>query len=183
MIIRRKDKGVKLIYPGVDENAYLLFKNGTVKVAKTGQTKHTWVSGRGYRYMQLHCKDSKPGNNRSKTVSLHRLLALHYIKKTKADIKYGRDRVHFKDFDKNNLDLTNLEWVNLTELNIKTAIYYNDPRTVADYAEYICILLSKGYDAAEICKVLEVDKRKFAPFIGKIAKRQIFKPISEKYDF
>ena len=39
MIIRRKDKGVKLIYPGVDENAYLLFKNGTVKVAKTGQTK------------------------------------------------------------------------------------------------------------------------------------------------
>lgn len=182
MIIRKKDKGTKLIYPGVDKNDYLLFKNGTVKVAKTGQTKHTWISGKGYRYIQLHVKGGGV-DNKSKTVSVHRLLALHFIKKSKADIKYKRDKVHFKDFDKNNLDLDNLEWVNLTELNIKTDIYYNDPRTIAEYAESICILLSKGYDTAEICKVLGVNKKKFAPFIGKIAKRQIYKSISSKYKF
>lgn len=179
MIKRKKDKGVKLIYPGVDEDAYLLYKNGTVEVAKTGQKKHIWRSGRGYRYMQLRLKDE----DKAKTVSIHRLLAMHFVKKTKTDIKYKRDIVHFKDFDKDNLDLDNLEWVNNVELRVKTDIYYNDPQLVSEYAENICLLLSKGYDAAEICKVLGVSKRKFAPFIGKIAKRQIFKSVSEKYKF
>lgn len=176
---KQRDGGVYLEYPGIDEKKYIIYPDGTVIITETGEIKKQWKSGNGYLYIDIYSNSE----NKCYCVSIHRLLALHFLPKTEEDIKHERKLVHFKDFDKDNITLDNLEWINLSELMIKTEIRYNDFDSIKDYARHICILLSKGYKRDEICRVLEVPSKKYAPFIGKIQKRQIYKDISKKYKF
>lgn len=174
---KTKLKWVPFIIPGCIDK-YSICENGDIKNGK-GIIKQTHINGNGYLYTQIYDKD-----NRNKiTIAVHRLLAVHFIPKTEDDIEKKRTIVHFKDFDKTNITLSNLEWVNIIELTIKTAIHYNPPRSNRDYAEYICKLLCKGYTESEICSVLDLDLKNYSILIRRISKRQIYKDISSKYSF
>lgn len=177
---KAKSKIKILEYPGVKENCYYITSDGIVSNIETGKIKKKQLNGNGYEYVSLAPKDQ---SENSISVSIHRLLAVNFIKKTEDDIKYNRCFVHFKDFNRANTKLSNLIWVSGIELRVLTDAYYDSPRSKKDYAEYICKLLSKGYEAEDICKLFGFSKIAWCPIIGKIKKKQIYKDITKKYKF
>lgn len=162
---------------GVKENTFEISDTGIVRYVNSGERKAATVNGEGYLYIKFF-----NGGNRSINIAVHRLLALHFIPRTEDDFIHGRNYVHFKDFDKDNISLDNLEWVNSLELNIKTRLHYDNP-CKPNYAEYICKLLERDYDNASICKVLDLPRSKFGSIISNIRRRKIYKDISKKYKF
>lgn len=169
-----------LEYPGVKENCYYIDKDGIVINIETGRIKAKQLNGNGYEYISL-----APANSSDNfvSVSMHRLLAVNFIEKSEEDIKYNRHFVHFKDFNRANTKLSNLIWVSGIELRVLTDAYYDNPKNKKDYAEYICKLLNRGYEAEDICKLFGFSKIRWCPIIGKIKKRQIYKDITKKYKF
>lgn len=161
---------------GIKENTFEISNTGIVRYINSKDTKAITINGEGYPYIKFY------DSNRSVNIGLHRLLAIHFIPRTNDDIIHGRNYVHFKDFDKDNISLDNLEWVNSLELNIKTRLYYDNP-CKPNYAEYICKLLERDYDNASICKVLDLPRSKFGSIISNIRRRKIYKDISKKYKF
>ncbi len=161
---------------GVKENTFEISDTGIVRYINSGERKAATVNGEGYLYVSFHDKSVDVN------IGLHRLLAIHFIPHTDDDIAHGRNLVHFKDFNHENISLDNLEWVNSLELNIKTRLYYDNP-CKPNYAEYICKLLERDYDNAAICKVLDLPRSKFGSIISNIRRRKIYKDISKKYKF
>lgn len=161
---------------GIKENTYEISDTGIVRYIDSQRIKAITVNGQGYPYVKFH------DNNYDVNIGLHRLLAIHFIPRTEDDIAHGRNIVHFKDFNSENTELYNLEWVNSLELNIKTRLHYDNP-CKPNYAEYICKLLERDYDNASICKVLDLPRSKFGSIISNIRRRKIYKDISKKYKF
>lgn len=162
---------------GVKENTFEISNTGIVRYINSKETKAITINGDGYPYIKFY------DINRSVNIGLPRLLAIHFIPRTNDDIIYRRNYVHFKDFDKDNISLDNLEWVNSFELNLKTRLWYDNPSKTIDYAEYICKLLERDYDNASICKILSIPQSKFGSIISNIRRRKIYKDISKKYKF
>jgi hypothetical protein len=75
---------------------------------------HKIIRGRtfknGYRNVCL-CDNEYQDN-----LYVHRLVADHFVKKTRKDKKLGRDVVYFKDGDPTNLHYTNLVWMTREEV-------------------------------------------------------------------
>ena len=95
----------KTIIPGF--SAYTITKSGKIYSKLTNKTLSGSVNNRGYLNFRL-----KSNNGKTRTVGLHRLLALTYI----LDSRNTKDLiVNHKDGDKTNNDLSNLEWVTYTE--------------------------------------------------------------------
>lgn len=176
---KKKLKRKVLEYANVKKDYYYLYENGDVEIISTGKKKKKWINGENYAYASLCTGEG----NTSVSVSLHRLVALHFIPRTDDDIARNRIFVHFKDFNKKHIDIYNLMWVNAQELRVLTDMYYDNPRNTKDYAKYICELLSKGYESEDICSILGLSKQKFSPIIAKIYRRSIYKDISKKYKF
>ena len=61
-------------------------------------------SGKGYKYVSLHC------DGRRKNKHIHRLVAEHFLVNT-----FSKDQVNHKDGNKANNHVDNLEWVTLKE--------------------------------------------------------------------
>lgn len=162
---------------GIKENTFEISNTGIVRYINSKYVKAVTINGDGYPYVKFH------NNCQNVNIGLHRLLAIHFIPRTEDDIIHGRNFVHFKDFDHENISLDNLEWVNSLELNLKTRLHYDNPSKAIDYADYICRLLERDYDNASICKVLSIPQSKFGSIISNIRRRKIYKDISKKYKF
>ena len=175
-----KQKIKVLEYPGIKKDCYNICSDGTITNIRTGQIKTVRLNGNGYSYVSLTSEES---DNFCISVALHRLLAYNFIAKTEDDIKYNRNFVHFKDFNRNHITVSNLEWVSGIELKVLTDAYYDNPKNKKDYAEYICKLLIRGYEPEDICKLFGFSKILWCPIIGKMMKKQIYKDITKKYKF
>lgn len=168
-----------LEYPGVKKNHYYIYSDGEVEIIDTGKKKKTYKSGNGYYYHSLYTgKDQK-----TISVAVHRLVALNFLPRTDEDIIHERLFVHIKNFNRKKVDVSNLVWVNGSELRILTDMYYDNPRNTKDFADYICKLLEKNYDPEEICDILGLPRQRWCPIIAKIYKKQIYKDITKKYRF
>ena len=161
----------------VAENMYEIYSTGEVVDINTGRFIPTSINGNGYTYISL--KTTTIGY---KSISMHRLLADQFIEKTEDDIRMNRNFVHFKDFDKGNLSLSNLEWLNSFELNIKTFSRYNDDCDVRECLGLVCRCLAHGYTPKQICDLLGLQRRS-SGMIGKIYKRQIYTDMTKRYKF
>lgn len=162
---------------GIKENTFEISDTGKVRYINNGYIKTATANGDGYLYIKFY------DNCTEVNIGLHRLLAIHFIPRTEDDIAHGRNLVHFKDFNHENISLDNLEWVNSLELNMKTRLHYDCPSKAIEYADYICRLLERDYDNASICKVLDIPQSKFGSIISNIRRRKIYKDISKKYKF
>lgn len=162
---------------GIKENTYEISKKGIVRYINNGATKKISINGDGYSYIGFY------DDGKRIVIALHRLLAIHFLSRTDDDIAHGRNIVHFKDFDHNNISVDNLEWVNSVELYVKTKIHYEKPTKPVEYADYICRLLERDYDNKSICDILSVSRFKFGAIISNIRRRRIYKDISKKYSF
>lgn len=176
-----KEKDAKIINLNwVRKNTYILCRNGDIYRISNNKKVRISINGNGYAYVSLLTNSKKANEYRS--ISLHRLMALMFISRSKNDISLGRDYVHFKDFDKTNISISNLEWVNPFELNIKIASRYNDDSDVRECLDTICKCLEKGYSPKEVCDLVGL-KRRSAPMIGKIYRHQAFKDMTKRYSF
>lgn len=172
-------KGYKYVnLDKVNKKRYKITKDGVVYDTKIKVILKSYWSGNGYRYVFLEDKTGKRFG-----VSLHRLMALMFIPKTKSDYIHNRKYVHFKDFNHDNITLDNMEWLNKSELQAKTDIYYDNPRSNKDFAPYICRMLEKGYDEEEICELFNLSKSRFISVIDRIYRKRLYKDISKKYKF
>lgn len=176
---KSKVKKKILEYPGVKKNHYYIYSDGKVEIIETGKKKKIYKSGNGYYYYSLYTGE----DNRTITISVHRLVAINFLPRTDDDELHDRWYVHIKNFNRKRLDVSNLVWVNAYELRILTDIYYDNPRNTKDFANYVCKLLEKNYDAEEICDILGLPRQRWCPIIGKIYKKQIYKDITKKYRF
>ena len=105
-----------LHYPGIQEGQYLIKSNGVISL-RTGEEVEQNINSKGYKTVSLTSgSDLKKSRH-----SIHRLVATVFIPKTVRDHINKRDKVHFKDFDKNNVSASNLEWVSDFELRL---LYY-----------------------------------------------------------
>lgn len=86
------------------ENLYHITEGGQVISNKLGRPLKTSISNAGYLQVALW-KD-----NRGKTVSIHRLVATHYLPPVE-----GKTFVNHKDGNKHNNQVNNLEWVTKSE--------------------------------------------------------------------
>lgn len=73
----------------------------------------------GYRV--IYIQDLNCGKKKMKIV--HRLVAKYFVKKTKKDILFNRDTVHFIDWNRTRLIPENLIWVNDEEMKTLIAFY------------------------------------------------------------
>lgn len=177
MDIRKGYKYIKL--DKVENKRYKITKDGSIIDTKRKVKLKGYWSGNGYLYVSLVNKYT----NKDFGISLHRLMALTFIPKTTSDEIHNRKYVHFKDFNHSNITLDNMEWLNKVELQAKTDIFYNNPKSNRDYAPYICRMLEKGYDEEEICDLLNLSKSRFMSVIDRIYKKRLYKEISKKYRF
>lgn len=161
------------------QNRYEIFENGDVVDLTTDTVKKISINGYGYRYVSLYNIEDK----RSREISLHRLMAFSFIPKTKEDISYNRDYVHFKDFDRSNVSIDNLEWLNAIELSLKVSIHGHQYYDVKECLPFICRMLEKDFEPKTICSFLGLNTRTCSPLIGKIYRRQIYKDYTKKYKF
>lgn len=88
---------------------YTITTEGVVTNITSGVIKKTTLNASGYLYIDLSNKGIK------KTISLHRLLATHFI-----DNPYNKRTVNHLDGNKLNNNLSNLEWATDSE-NIQHA--------------------------------------------------------------
>lgn len=154
MGIRKDYKYVKLDW--VEKRRYIINKYGNVYDNKTNSLVHVALNGNGYAYVCL--KDITRDKHTS--ISLHRLLALTFLPKTSEDISLNREYVHFKDFDKENIIVDNLEWVNPFELNMLVQYRYNhDEENIKEYLTPIDRCIDRGYSSKDICKLIGLNKR------------------------
>lgn len=176
-----KRKEAKIINVSwVRKNTYIIYPNGDIyRIADNRKVKSS-INGNGYKYVSLLTNKKK--TNEYKSISLHRLMALVFIPRSKDDIKMNRVNVHFKDFDKDNITISNLEWLSSFELNIKILSRYNDDCDVRECLDTICKCLEKGYAPKEVCDLVGL-RRRATPMIGKIYHRQAFKDMTRKYKF
>ena len=94
----------------IDYPNYTIDRDGTIKNKTTGKIlTHTINKHIGYRYVSLW------KNNKGRTFTLHRLLAIHYIPNPE-------NKIYVDHIDRNKLnnDLSNLRWVNGTENNLNS---------------------------------------------------------------
>lgn len=141
--------------PGIAKNSYRIYPSGKVYSEKVGKFISPTKNSKGYKCMHLVTEDGG-----RKQEFIHRLLAYAFIKRTDRDTKYHRDFVHFIDFDKSDLSVTNLQFVNEAELWIKVYIH-NHPdefKTLVNYADFIRRLYNRGYEVEDIIDVLELKK-------------------------
>lgn len=154
-----------------ESESYRIYKSGRVYSEKSNKwLKTTELNSRGYRIVHLSV------NGIPKQYFLHRILANAFVERTYKDSKYNRNLVHFKDFNIKNLSITNLEFVNQTELYMKKNIrqYPNKFITLSDYSKYISILVKLNYDNQDIIKVLNLNATRYTIlFINKIRKNKI----------
>ena len=168
-----------LDYPGVKKNHYYIYSDGKVEIIETGKKKKAHKSGNGYYYYSLYTgADSK-----HITIGVARLVAIHFLERTNDDQIHNRWYVHIKDFNRKNVDVSNLVWVNGSELNILVNMYYDNPKNNKDFAEYVCKLLEKDYDPDEICTILGLSRQRWCSIIAKMYRGQIYKDIVKKYKF
>lgn len=88
-----------------------------------------------------------------KSVSLNRLVAFCFVKKSRTDLLYGRDAIHTINWKDNDHRYTNLEWVNSIELGILTD-WKKGKQSKDDEVRYICRMLKAGYTITEIIDFL-----------------------------
>lgn len=92
---------------------YTISKEGIVTNVKKNKTLKHILTYQGYLEVQLWDK----GN--SKTIMVHRLVAMHYIDNDDPETKI---HVHHKDNNRQNCHYSNLEWVTPKEnINYKTS--------------------------------------------------------------
>lgn len=110
------------------EGYYQVSDQGRVRSVPRKACKHCGYRGKPEQYLKLSQSPkfpyalvnmSKPGMGARKSVSitLHRLVALHFVKGRTPE----RNIVNHKDCDKTNSKATNLEWVTYSE-NSKHAV-------------------------------------------------------------
>jgi len=78
---------------------YSIHRDGTITNTKTKTTKQPWLGANGYLHVDLYHE------NKSSKISIHRLLALHFIPNPD-----NKRTVNHIDGNKTNNDLSNLEW-------------------------------------------------------------------------
>ena len=87
------------------------------------------------------------------SLSLNRVVAFCFVKKTRTDMLYGRDAIHVINWKEDDHKYTNLEWVNNIELGILID-WHKGKQTEDDEIRYICRMLKAGYTVNEIMDFL-----------------------------
>jgi len=88
---------------------YSISDDGIVTNIRTGKVKSQWLGANGYYHVDLY------NNNKSTKIAVHRILATHFI-----DNPANKRTVNHIDGDKQNNNLSNLEWATDAE-NIQHA--------------------------------------------------------------
>jgi len=106
-------KGFKAI-PLKGFSHYTVSKDGRVSSLKTGKILKPHLTSSGYHTVCLSA-----GSGNSKTVRVHRLVALTYIDKSNKK----HNVVNHKDGDKTNNKLSNLEWTDAKGNSLMNEVY------------------------------------------------------------
>ncbi len=118
-------------------------------------------------------------NDKTKTVKVHRLIGLTYLKESYFDGAI----INHKDGNKGNNDLNNLEWVTRSE-NVLHAytlgLIAGKPRQITDEVVHdICQLLESGARVCDVSKMFNIDIN----VLHNIKNRKAYHYISYEYDF
>jgi len=147
------------------EGLYEVDTNGDVfHCARPTQARKTGITNAGYRMVQLW------KNNKSKGITVHRLLACHFIPAI-----VDRPHVNHIDGDKLNNNLANLEWSN-RKLNAKHAIatglkVYTNRLTRDEFIEVLHeVIHGKSY--AQMSEVVPYKVPFLSTKVRKIAKEE-----------
>lgn len=171
----------RIMLDWIPEDMYEIYSTGEVVELEHDRIISTSINGNGYSYISL--RDISESKRSYRSVSVHRLLALQFIPKEDIDISLNRNFVHFKDFDKTNIRISNLEWLNSFELSLKTQLKYDEICNIEDCLPYICKCLEHKYEPKTICELIGLDIKKYSLIIGRIYRRQIFKNFTKHYIF
>lgn len=142
-----------LKYPGVQEGRYLINTNGKI-ILRFGDEVEPIINSKGYKTVSL----TEEGSGKKTRHSVHRLVATIFIPKTAQDYLNKRDKVHFKDFDKKNTSVSNLEWVSDFELRLLSDIHKKNLSTMEELKPYVYQMICNLYTNEDILHVLHIDK-------------------------
>lgn len=92
-------------------------------------------------------------NGKYRSLSLNRIVAFCFVKKSNKDLLYGRDAIHVLNWKEDDHKYINLEWVNNIELGILTD-WNKGKQTRDDQIRYICRMIKAGYTTTEIIDFL-----------------------------
>lgn len=156
---------------GFDE--YCVTAEGAIYSLKSKKFLNLQYNDNGYVVVTLRV------DGKTKTVRVHRLVALMYLKNT----FFEGAHVNHKDGDKTNNCVENLEWVT-REQNMRHA-YDNDlvisktKKISDDIIHTVCQALEQGARVVDVSKMFSLDRE----LVDRIYRGSTFKHISYEYDF
>lgn len=152
---------------------YCVTDDGAIYSLKSKKFLNLQYNDNGYVVVTLR-KDGK-----TKTIRVHRLVALMYLK----DTYFEGAHVNHIDGDKTNNNVSNLEWVTREE-NMRHAydngLVVSKPKTLSDDdLHLICQALESGSRVVDVSKMFGIKRE----IVDKIYRCTLFKHISYEYDF
>ena len=197
-MIQENDKKIlewrTVTYPGVASNMYAVSENGDIMNMITCKLLNTFKDNDGYHYLNLR-KD----NGGAKQVRLHRVVAWEFCEG--ADLNLTVDHL---DFNKDNNNYRNLEWVTAEENTARSGRSGNNDKHYdygaqadnkfgmnpdKEFVIHVCELLQAGLTKFEIYKMIVpkyCDTNAYPAIYNTISRIQAgsgFREISRKYDF
>lgn len=148
-------------YKNVKEGMYAVSSYGGLMNTLNGSTLHPWLASNGYRYASMMTDE-----NKVLSVGMHVLVCEHFIEKPKELVDSEEKLVpNHKDFDRENNNVNNLEWVTYAmnnKYNRDNGHYSygeNSPtaKSTNEFVHQICKLMEKGYTNKGVAKILGVE--------------------------
>lgn len=177
------EKWKKIKLPDI-QDFYLISSLGRVYSELNERLIRPQISQNGYLKLSLKCIVKN-----SKTFTVHRLVALHFIPNSEPGI---RNTVNHIDGNKLNNNVKNLEWLSLSD-NIqhaydmkikvcKTCENHHNSKYSNDTVTTICKLIGEGKKNQEICIAINLPYTKnICKFFTNIRTKKNWKNISDKY--
>lgn len=135
---------------GADE--YCITSKGRVYSLKSKRFLNLQYNDNGYTCVTLRI------DGKTKTLRVHRLVALTYLK----DTYFEGAHVNHKDGDKTNNCVDNLEWVNRSENMLHAyskGLVVSKPHKITDEEVHlICQFLEQGSRITDVAKMFNVDR-------------------------
>jgi hypothetical protein len=197
--IKKEKEWKDIIYKDIILDRYQISNYGEIRNKKTGRIIKTFVNYKGYEQTYLRSNTGK------RYVSIHRLVAIHFIKNDEPEIRNEVNHkyveiINNKKFKSNYFE--NLEWVTRMENvqhSIKTGLTYHftgeDTKTSRyknEHIEFICKQLQNKKTPIEIIDLLyqnfqlikdSCSEKALIVLISKIKTRRNWTSISYNYNF
>jgi hypothetical protein len=152
---------------------YCVTSDGAIYSLKSKRFLNLQYNDNGYVVVTLRI------NYKTKTLRVHRLVAMMYLR----DTYFDGAHVNHIDGDKSNNAVQNLEWVTREE-NMRHAydnnLIISKPKTLSDHdLHLICQSLESGSRVVDVARMFSLERE----IVDRIYRGTLFKHISYEYDF